>query len=79
MGGVKIDTTNTQIHDQSQFVSDLLQIGGFRRLLGFPPPVSLTSVCCNVIEHIIDIHLMKILEDRAVFLFALAQGFGGSV
>jgi len=25
VGGVKIDTTNTQIHDQSQFVSDLLQ------------------------------------------------------
>ena len=66
MGGVKIDTTNTQIHDQSQFVSDLLQIGGFRRLLGFPPPVSLTSVCCNVIEHIIDSHLMKFLEDQNI-------------
>jgi hypothetical protein len=27
-------------------------------------PVSLTSVCCKVIEHIIHSHLMKFFEDQ---------------
>jgi len=43
VGGVKIDTTNTQIHDQSQFVSDLLQVDGFAWVLRYPPPINLTA------------------------------------
>jgi hypothetical protein len=29
-------------------------------------PVSLTSVCCKVIEHIIHSHLMKLFEDQNI-------------
>ena len=38
-------------------------------------PISLTSICCKILEHIISSHLMKHLENNNLLLYEYQHGF----
>jgi hypothetical protein len=52
------------VHDTTlchkKFVSDLRQVGGFLRVLRFPPPIKLTAMYDNITEILLKVALNTI-------------------
>ena len=63
---LKVNRTYMYNFDMIKFVSDLQQIGGFSRLICFPPPIQLTTTIYIVTEIVVKVALSTITLTLAI-------------